>query len=237
LNEIGERAVGIRLDSGDLAYLSKEARKLFKKIAEAEKLPGFANLTIFASNDIDESVLMSLNQQGHEVDAFGIGTHLVTCKAQPALGCVYKLVAINDHPRMKLSDEVEKMTIPGRKEAYRLIGEEGQPLLDVMIEAGKQPPEVGRKILCRHPYNEAKRAYVVPKAVVPLHRLVWDGKQSYSFPPLIETRAYVIEQIKSMRPDHIRSVNATPYKISVSEELYDTIHTLWMREAPIAELS
>jgi nicotinate phosphoribosyltransferase len=236
LNEIGVRALGIRLDSGDLAYLSKEARRMFREIAETEKIPPFGDLTIFASNDIDESVLLSLNQQGHEVDAFGIGTHLVTCRAQPALGCVYKLVAINGHPRIKLSDEVEKMTIPGRKEAYRLIGEKGQPLLDVMIEAGKQPPEVGRKILCRHPFSEAKRAYVVPKAVVPLHRCVWDGKPSYSFSPLSETRAYVIEQIKAMRPDHMRSVNATPYKISVSEELYDTIHRLWMHEAPIAVL-
>ena len=111
----GHKPIGIRLDSGDLAYFSKETRKLLRKAAEAFSIESFGALSILASNDIDESILYSLGQQGHEIDVFGIGTHLVTCRAQPALGCVYKLVAVNGHPRIKLSDEPDKMTIPGEK--------------------------------------------------------------------------------------------------------------------------
>ncbi|CAG9796522.1 unnamed protein product [Diatraea saccharalis] len=116
LNDCGYRAVGIRIDSGDLAYLSVLARESFEQIAEAFKLPWFSKLTIVASNDINEETILSLNEQGHKIDCFGIGTHLVTCQRQPALGCVYKLVEINGQPRIKLSQDVGKVTIPGHKE-------------------------------------------------------------------------------------------------------------------------
>jgi nicotinate phosphoribosyltransferase len=237
LIDAGYMPVGVRLDSGDLAYFSKEVRKVFREIGEMLLLDFFGRLSIMASNEVNESILMSLGQQGHEVDVFGIGTHLVTCQAQPSLGCVYKLVAVNGHPRIKLSDELDKMTIPGRKEVYRLIGENQHPLLDLMIEAGKPAPKVGHRILCRHPLNETKRAYVVPKSVIPLHRCVWDGRQTYAFPSLDTIRDYVINQTQTMRADHMRSINPTPYKVSVSEDLYRSIHELWMREAPIAEIS
>ena len=108
LNDLGYKAVGIRLDSGDLAYLSKESRKYFKAIAEQFNVPYFENFTIVASNDINEAVIHALKEQGHEIDAFGIGTHLVTCKRQPALGCVYKLVAIDGKPRIKVSQSHSK---------------------------------------------------------------------------------------------------------------------------------
>ncbi len=237
LIHVGYRPIGIRLDSGDLTYFSKEARRVFRTIAEQLSIDFFAGLVIMASNDINESILMSLTQQGHEIDIFGIGTHLVTCQAQPSLGCVYKLVALGDHPRIKLSDEADKMTIPGRKNVYRLIGENMHPLLDLMSEVGEEAPGVGERILCRHPFSEAKRAYVIPKNVIPLLRCVWDGRQTYAFPSLDTVRAYVINQISVMRPDHMRSINPTPYKVSVNEGLYRSIHELWMREAPVSEIS
>jgi nicotinate phosphoribosyltransferase len=237
LIHIGRKPIGIRLDSGDLAYFSKEARKLFRRISEKFSIESFGGLAIVASNDIDESILFSLGQQGHEVDVFGIGTHLVTCRAQPALGCVYKLVAINGQPRIKLSNEADKMTIPGRKEAYRLIGENRRPLIDLMIEAGKPAPRIGERILCRHPFSEAKRAYVVPKNVIPLHKCVWEGRQTFAFPSLDTIREYVTNQISVMRPDHVRAINPTPYKVSVSEDLYRSMREIWMQEAPIAEIS
>ena len=148
LIQLGHKPIGVRLDSGDLAYFSKETRKLLRKTAERFSIEGFGGLTILASNDIDESILFSLGQQGHEIDVFGIGTHLVTCRAQPALGCVYKLVAINGQPRIKLSDEAHKMTIPGRKDVYRLVGANRHPLIDLMTEAEKPAPTIGERILC-----------------------------------------------------------------------------------------
>jgi len=235
LARIGYKPVGVRLDSGDLAYLSKEVRKIFKRVSEQQDI-NIADLTIVASNDINEQTLLSLNQQGHEINSFGIGTNLVTCQTQPALGCVYKLVEIKGKPRIKLSQDIGKITIPGKKEAYRLIGEDGRPVMDIMIQVGQQPPRVGEKILCRHPFSETTRAYVTPAGVIPLHECVWDEELKVSLRTLIEIKQYVLKQLNMLREDHLRALNPTPYKISVSSELYDFIHRLWLEEAPIMEI-
>ncbi|CAI5448139.1 unnamed protein product [Caenorhabditis angaria] len=123
LNELGYRSLGCRIDSGDLSYLSKELRSIFVKVAALNPVYSFfETMTIVASNDINEETIMSLNEQQHEINAFGVGTHLVTCQKQPALGCVYKLVAQSSIPKIKLSQEVSKITIPGKKKCYRIYG-------------------------------------------------------------------------------------------------------------------
>ncbi|KAK8727650.1 hypothetical protein OTU49_009675, partial [Cherax quadricarinatus] len=122
LNDLGYRALGVRIDSGDLAYLSCVARSTFATIAKTFELDWFEHLSIVASNDINEETIISLNEQGHKIDCFGIGTHLVTCQRQPALGCVFKLVEINGEAKIKLSQDVEKVTCPGKKAVYRLYG-------------------------------------------------------------------------------------------------------------------
>ncbi len=147
LNDFGYRAVGIRIDSGDLAYLSILIKDVFDHLASCYSLPWFSDLQIVASNDINEETILSLNEQGHKITCLGIGTHLVTCQKQPALGnrsdipashnnklslclspnrtirtfsgCVFKLVEIDGKPRLKLSQDVEKVTMPGRKKAFR----------------------------------------------------------------------------------------------------------------------
>lgn len=160
--------LGVRLDSGDLAYLSQQTRQVLAAV-------GLEGCKITASNDINEETLESLNKQGHDIDAFGIGTHLVTCSRQPALGCVYKLVSVNGHPRIKLSEEMEKVTIPGKKRSFRLYGKEGYALVDLLIGAKEPPPRVGERILCRHPFSESLRAHVVPQRVEELLTCYWKG--------------------------------------------------------------
>ncbi|KAM7263441.1 hypothetical protein ACFE04_001124 [Oxalis oulophora] len=226
LNELGYRAAGIRLDSGDLAYLSRESRNFFCKIEEEFKVPDFGKTGITASNDLNEETLDALNKQGHEVDSFGIGTYLVTCYSQAALGCVFKLVEINTQPRIKLSEDVSKVSIPCKKRCYRLYGREGYAL-------------VGERILCRHPFNESKRAYVVPQRVEELLKCYWPGSPDSpreELPDLKDTRDRCMKQLEQMRPDHLRRLNPTPYKVSVSAKLYDFIHFLWLNEAPVGEL-
>lgn len=239
LRDLGYTAMGIRLDSGDLAYLSGEARKFFQAIEKDFGVPGFGKTSITASNDLNEETLDHLNKQGHEIDAFGIGTYLVTCYSQPALGCVFKLVEINNQPRMKLSEDVSKVSIPCKKQCYRLYGKEGYALVDLMIGENEPAPKVGERILCRHPFNESKRAYVVPQRVEELLKCFWRGstdKSREELLPLTDVRARCMMQLEQMRPDHMRRLNPTPYKVSVSAKLYDFIHFLWLNEAPVGEL-
>uniref|UniRef100_A0A8D8VF42 Nicotinate phosphoribosyltransferase n=1 Tax=Cacopsylla melanoneura TaxID=428564 RepID=A0A8D8VF42_9HEMI len=238
LNDIGYRAVGIRIDSGDLAYLSNKARDTFVKIATTYNIPWFAKLQIVASNDINEETILSLNEQDHKIDCFGIGTHLVTCQRQPALGCVYKLVEINGIPRIKLSQDVGKVTMPGRKDCYRLYGGDGHALIDLLQRSSEAPPEVGSRVLCRHPFLESKRAYVIPTRVEPLHKLCWqDGRVVETIPNLEQVRSRVNASLRTLRQDIKRNLNPTPYKVSVSDNLYSFIHELWLQNAPIEELS
>lgn len=232
LNSIGYKPLGIRIDSGDLAYYSKEIRKFFTEI-DNKYSNGFSKLIIVASNDIDESTIASLNDQKHEINSFGIGTHLVTCNGQPALGGVYKLVEFNGQPRIKISQEVGKMTLPGRKTPYRLYGKEGYPILDLMISDDEEPPKKGEKILCRHPLNPEKRVYVIPESVEPLHHCFWDGKRVISEEPLGKIREYSLHQLASWREDYLRTLNPTPYKVSVSDYLYNKMYELRQKETPI----
>ena len=245
LNAAGYEPIGIRLDSGDLAYLSKESRAMFIATAEAFDLPAFGEHRIVASNDINEKTLESLNQQRHEIDIFGIGTNLVTCQGQPALGGVYKLCEIEEKPRIKLSQEVEKVTLPGRKEAYRLYNSQNEPVLDLLCRVGGETPEPGKRILCKHPFDEVKRCYMTPTKVELLHEMVWGPKTEGGdstliidgLPGIEEVRKFAISGLEGLRSDHRRLLNPTPYKISVTSELHEHLHTLWQSNVPITDLS
>lgn len=235
LADLGYRPLGIRIDSGDLAYFSKKVRAMFKEIDKIYN-SSLGSSSIVASNDIDESTLNSLTQQGHEIDTFGIGTNLVTVNGQPSLGGVYKLVSINGNPRIKISQDISKITIPGAKTPYRLYGDNHYPILDLMIQDDEAPPESGKKILCRHPFKNSQRAYVIPSDVELLHHCCWQGRRMLPPEPLCDVRSYALKQMASLREDHLRNLNPTPYKISVSEKLFMYITQLWEEETPIPTL-
>ncbi|XP_065843582.1 nicotinate phosphoribosyltransferase-like [Oscarella lobularis] len=238
LNHLGYKAKGVRIDSGDLAYLSIRTHHVFKQMAKEFNVPWFSDMVIVASNNISEETLISLNQQDHNITTFGIGTNLVTCYSQPALGCVFKLVKINSSPCIKLSQDVEKVTMPGRKDAYRLFSRDGCPLVDLLQMDTEAIPKTDEKILCQHPFQASKRVYVKPARVEPLYKLYWENNQlCQPLPSLREIRDYARESLKSLRQDHKRALNPTPYKVSVSESLYTYIHTMWNKNAPIGELS
>ena len=239
LHDCGYEARGIRLDSGDLAYLSKQAREMFERAAKHTGANFFANFTIVASNDLNEAVIRSLNLQGHSIDVFAVGTNLVTCQAQPALGGVYKVVEVEGMPRIKLSEDSNKMSIPGRKDAYRLYSHEGHPLVDLLVPADAPPSErpiVGRKIRCVHPHDAHKKFDMIPSRVESLLQPVWPRQADVREDWLARARARCVEGLQSMRIDHLRpgTENPTAYKVSVTTQLLEIINRTRAEVQPVA---
>lgn len=243
LDDLGYQPKGIRLDSGDLAQLSLECAKTFREIEETEGREKFGSLSIVVSNDINERVLDELTRREHGITIYGIGTNLVTCQAQPALGCVYKLVEWKGKPRIKISQDMPKVTIPGRKQIYRLYGKHGTPLLDLMVLADDDTtPQVGAMITCCNPFEPTDRVNVVPSKVVNLHFNAFsDGKDSTddnSEPSyLSKAQKFVIEQLKDFPQEITRYTDPQSYPVMVSEHLYRFFHELWQREVPLPLLS
>lgn len=237
LNDFGYKSVGCRIDSGDLAYLSNEIRNRFELIALSFKIDWITNLKIVASNDINEETIRSLYNQGHKINTFGIGTHLVTCQKQPALGCIYKLVDLDGEPKIKISEDISKMTIPGRKCVFRLYGMAGFPLVDLMMLENDEEPKVGQEIYCRHPFQFGKRAKITPQRVEKLHKIYWkDNSVQQILPNIKEIREYTHQSLVNSRPDHLRPLNPTPYKVSLSPKLFDFINNVWLNLAPVGQL-
>jgi nicotinate phosphoribosyltransferase len=251
LDDFGYIPKGIRLDSGNLAALSLACQTAFRSVVVDRAC--FAHLTIVVSNDINEKVLHTLTTQEHGITAFGIGTNLVTCQAQPALGCVYKLVEWKGKPRIKLSQSLGKVTIPGRKRVFRLIGKTTTttttttarpppppPLVDYMCLASEAPPQVGARIECRHPFDPQKsKIVVIPSQVVALHSVVFENGTASPIASLEATRSYVQEQLQSFssKTDTTRYENPQSYDVLVSTALFRFLYDLWEQEAPVEERS
>ncbi|KFG30497.1 nicotinate phosphoribosyltransferase [Toxoplasma gondii p89] len=234
LLECGYHPRGIRLDSGDLAYLSREVRKLFHEAAAAFEMPDLGRLKIAASNDLNEVVISSVRDEGHEIDIFAIGTNLVTCQAQPALGMVYKLVELDGAACMKVSQVFEKASLPCKKEAYRLFTKDGAPAVDLLQEAKDPPPVEGKRIFCRHLYDDRKRCFLVPSKVQRLLQpYISHGKLVLEPLSLEEARMQCITGLRSLRKDLTRLVNPTPFKVSASEEYFTCFHRMWQDTAPV----
>ena len=139
---------------------------------------------------------------------------------------------------LKLSQEPGKTTIPGAKACYRLVGARGQMLLDLLVPAAHAAPEVGERVLCRHPFDSSKRAYVTPSRVLELHAPVFEGgRRVGASENLRELRAYCQRQLGEVREDVLRPLNPTPYKTSVSAELFSFLQDALQRHQPITELT
>jgi nicotinate phosphoribosyltransferase len=237
LYKYGIHTVGVRLDSGDLAYQSVKVKELTLAAANYFNIPSLADIRIIASSDISEAVLLAIQQQPNKITGYGVGTHLVTCKNQPALGGVYKLVNIDGTATMKLSETVSKTTIPNRKNCFRLYDSKNVPVVDLMLQYNEPDPIAGQKILCRDPFNETKRTYVTPSKIVKLHKCYYkNGKLQEKLPDIHNIRSNVLRNISQIREDHLRPLNPTPYKVSVSQALYEETHQLWFDTRPIGNI-
>jgi nicotinate phosphoribosyltransferase len=254
LIDMGYRPLGIRLDSGDLVALSLACRAKFQQLAAAAHQPSSAaeiwnGQMIAASNDLNEQVLQDLSTRPHGMTAFGIGTNLVTCQKQPALGCVYKLVECNGRPRIKLSQELAKVTLPGRKRIYRLYqtkeGDDGvsrkTPIADLLTLAEEPMPEPGQPIECCNPSTTKTTTQgdsqltvtVTPSFIVELHSVMFEASEVIKpVASLMESREFVQEQLQTFPEEITRYHDPQEYPVYISTELYRYLHELWTKLSP-----
>ncbi|XP_025778291.1 nicotinate phosphoribosyltransferase [Puma concolor] len=226
LGELGYRAVGIRLDSGDLLQQAQEIRRVFRTVASQFQMPWLESVPIAVSNNIDEEELARLAQEGSEVNVIGIGTTVVTCPRQPSLGCVYKLVSVGGQPRMKLTEDPEKQTLPGSKAAFRLLGSDGSLLMDVLQLAEEPPPQPGQELRV-WPRGALEACVVRPAHVEPLLRLcIQQGQLCGPLPSLAESRAFAQLSLGRLNPEHKRLEQPTPYQVALSDELQALVDRL-----------
>lgn len=219
LEPLGKRLKGIRLDSGDLAYLSKEARKMLDEA-------GLKDCMIVASNSLDEYTITSLNRQEAKIDSYGVGEKLITSSTTPVFGAVYKLVAIQKEgkfvPKIKISETAEKITNPGIKEIYRVYDKEGKAIADYLTIKGEI-------IDTKHPVryvdlvNYWKNRSFTDCTFKPLQQQIFqEGKLVYDLPGLKEIRDYVRHQLDhEIWKEEQRFENSHPHYMDMSPDMFE----------------
>ncbi len=213
---------GIRLDSGDLAYLSKKARKMLDEA-------GFPDAVISASNDLDEYLIDSLKVQGAAITSWGVGTNLITSKDWPAFGGVYKLAAIMGKdgkfiPKIKLSENSEKVTNPGNKTIYRIYDKEtGKIKADLIALVDEQFSEDEPLLLFdpQEPWKKTKLAPGSYRMREILKPVFIDGECVYESPRVMDIRAYCQQELSTLWDETRRLVNPQKVYVDLSSKLYD----------------
>ena len=213
---------GIRLDSGDLAYLSKKARKMLDEA-------GFPDAIISASNDLDEFLIDSLKVQGAKITSWGVGTNLITSKDCPSFGGVYKLAAIQDGegnfiPKIKLSENSEKVTNPGNKTIYRVYEKESGKIKADLICLVEEHFDEQQPLLLFDPLEPWKKtrlaggSYTLRELMVPVFK---QGKCCYTSPKVMEIRAICQKELDTLWPETRRLINPHQVYVDLSQKLYD----------------
>ena len=215
----GHKPKGIRLDSGDLAYLSKKARKMMDEA-------GFPDALICVSGDLDERSISSLLQQGAKIDSWGVGTKLITSEDLPALGGVYKLSAVINKdgsvtPKIKLSDNTAKITNPSFKNLYRLYDRENGMAIADLITLRDETVDDTKPLTIFHPVETWKRHEVENfRAEALLHTIVKGGKLVYQFPTLKEVAEYSKGELAKFWEEYLRLDMPQLYKVDLSDKLH-----------------
>ncbi|WP_240376741.1 nicotinate phosphoribosyltransferase [Bacillus piscicola] len=220
--ELGDKInfKGIRLDSGDLAYLSKEARVMLDEA-------GFTETEIIASNDLDEETIINLKAQDAQIDVWGVGTKLITAFDQPALGAVYKIVSIEDDngkmaDTIKISGNPEKVTTPGLKKVYRIINrKDGKSEGDYITLEGEEPQKE-EQLKMFHPVHTFISKFVTDFDAVELHREIFkEGQLVYKLPPLQNIQDFAADNLGLLWEEYLRTLNPEEYPVDLSQACWD----------------
>ena len=213
---------GIRLDSGDLAYLTKRARQMLDEA-------GFSDAFISASSDLDEYLITSLKSQGCCIDSWGVGTNMITSKDCPAFGGVYKLAAIQDEhgnfiPKIKLSENIEKITNPGNKTVFRIYEKADHKIKADLICLADEVFDESRDLTIFDPLETWKRTklkagtYELRELLVSVFR---KGECVYTSPSVMELRDICSKELDTLWEEHRRLINPSQMYVDLSDKLYD----------------
>ncbi len=224
LAPMGKRPKGIRIDSGDIAYLSRKARKMLDDA-------GYPDCSIVASNSLDEYIIRDMLLQGAKVDSFGVGERLITSSSSPVLGGVYKLCAVEKDgkiiPKIKLSENVQKITTPGNKRVYRLYDREsGKAAADLITLASETVDDSSPYELFDPDFTWKRKTltnYTARELLEPLFR---KGECVYKERNIEEIKSYCREQIDTLWDEVTRFENPHNYYVDLSQQLWDVKHEL-----------
>lgn len=220
--EMGDKInfLGVRIDSGDMAYLSKRVRE---QLDEA----GFPDAKIYASNDLDEKTIQNLKMQGAKISVWGVGTKLITAFDQPALGAVYKMVSIeNDRQKMvdtiKLSNNAEKVSTPGKKQVWRITKKADGKSEGDYVTLYDEDPRDSDSIYMFHPSYTYINKTVTDFDARPILTTIFDqGKLVYKQPTLDAIKEFAYERLDSLWDEYKRDLNPQDYPVDLSQKLYD----------------
>ena len=224
LKPLGKRPVGIRLDSGDIAYLSVEARKMLDEA-------GYPDCKIVASNSLDEHIIADLLNQGAKIDLFGVGERLITASSEPVFGGVYKLCAVEENgeikPKIKISENVAKITNPHYKKLYRIFDNKtGKAETDLICVFDEKIDESKPLELFDPDYTWKRKTmtdFTAKELQVPVFI---KGKRVYNSPDIASIRSYCAEQLATMWDSVLRFENPHRYYVDLSEKLWNIKHSL-----------
>ena len=220
--------LGIRLDSGDIAYLSKEARKMLDAA-------GYPDAKIVASNDLDEDTITHLKQQGAKIDAWGVGTKLITAYDNPALGAVYKLACLEDDngnmvDRLKVSENPAKLTIPGIKRVYRIINKDTGMAAGDYIALENEDVSAEASIKLFHPTHTYLEKEVKNFEIRDLHTDIFiNGEQVYDVPTVHESAQYFKENKELLWNEYLRLLNPEFYPVDLSVTCWNNRNAILKR--------
>lgn len=216
----GKRMRAIRLDSGDLAYLSIQARHMLDEA-------GLDYVQIVASNDLDENTIFNLKAEGARINTWGVGTQLITASDQPSLGGVYKLVEREQDgemvPTIKISANPEKVSTPGKKDVYRIVDQKTKKAVaDYISFPDEDRPRNGKKLKLFNPVHPYLKKYVANYDAIPMLEPIFvDGKQVYDLPSLDDIRSYHRDQLALFWPQYLRKLNPEIYRVNISQKAWE----------------
>ena len=220
--ELGDKInfQGVRIDSGDMAYISKRVR-------EQLDAAGFTEAKIYASNDLDEATILNLKMQKAKIDVWGVGTKLITAYDQPALGAVFKLVSIEDDEgkmmdTIKLSSNAEKVTTPGKKQVWRITRNFDGKSEGDYVTLWDEDPREEEAIFMFHPVHTFINKTVRDFTARPvLQDIFIEGKRVYELPALNEIKEYTKENLDSLWEEYKRNLNPQKYPVDLSTECWN----------------